>query len=151
MLENDDVSLPEAELARVLRLEVVEGLARGLAQLGGRGAGRVSVGRGHAGVEARAELGGVVGGSPRRGPGRGDEAAARDVAETGDGQNQDSGETASRQTDTQSPNSEFARIHRALHCTVGEIRVSSGQKNISSCEIFLVNINTFTDISHSHG
>ena len=56
MLEDDDVTLLEAELPGVLRLEVVECLARWLTQLGGSRAGSVSVGRRHAWVEARAEL-----------------------------------------------------------------------------------------------
>ena len=86
MLEDDDVSLPEAELAGVLGLEVVERLTGWLAQLGGGGAGRVSVGRGHARVEPRAELGGVVGRRPSRRTGRRDETATRDVAETGESQ-----------------------------------------------------------------
>ena len=41
LLEGDDVALLEAELPGVLRLEVVQSLAGGLGQLGGRGAGRV--------------------------------------------------------------------------------------------------------------
>ena len=86
MLEDDDVSLPEAELAGVLRLEVVERLTGWLAQLGWCGAGRVSVGRRHARIEPRAELGGVVGGRPSRRPSRRDETATRDVAETGESQ-----------------------------------------------------------------
>ena len=56
MLEDDDVTLLEAELSGVLRLEVVECLAWWLTQLGGSRAGSVSVGRRHAWVEARAEL-----------------------------------------------------------------------------------------------
>ena len=56
MLEDDDVTLLEAELPGVLRLEVVECLAWWLTQLGGSRAWRVSVGRRHAWVEARAEL-----------------------------------------------------------------------------------------------
>ena len=56
MLEDDDVTLLEAELPGVLRLEVVECLAWWLTQLGGSRAGSVSVGRRHAWVEARAEL-----------------------------------------------------------------------------------------------
>lgn len=56
VFESDHVSLPEAELPRVLRLEVVERLAGGRVQRGRGGAGRVAVGGGHAGVEARAEL-----------------------------------------------------------------------------------------------
>ena len=41
LLEGDDVPLLEAELPGVLRLEVVQSLAGGLGQLGGRGAGRI--------------------------------------------------------------------------------------------------------------
>ena len=48
MLEDDDVTLLEAELPGVLRLEVVERLAGRLTQLGRSRAGRVSVGRRHA-------------------------------------------------------------------------------------------------------
>ena len=76
MFESDHVSLPEAELARVLRLEVVERLTGGLVQRGGGGAGRVTAGRRHAGVEAGAELRGVLGwGTSGR-----DEVSAGDVA-----------------------------------------------------------------------
>ena len=80
MFESDHVSLPEAELACVLRLEVVEGLTGGLVQRGGSGAGRVAVGGGHAGVEARAELRGMVCGSPRRRAARRYQVPAGDVA-----------------------------------------------------------------------
>ena len=80
MLESDHVALPEAELARVLRLEVVERLTGGLVQRGGGGAGRVAAGRRHAGVEAGAELRGMVGRSPRRRASGRYQVAAGDVA-----------------------------------------------------------------------
>ena len=56
MFESDHVSLLEAQLARVLRLEVVERLTGWLVQRGRGGAGRVAVRGGHAGVKAGAEL-----------------------------------------------------------------------------------------------
>ena len=80
MFESDHVSLPEAELARVLRLEVVERLTGWLVQRGRRGAWRVAVGGGHAGVEAGAELRGVVGRSARRRASRRYQVPAGDVA-----------------------------------------------------------------------
>lgn len=80
VFESDHVSLPEAELPRVLRLEVVERLGGGLVQRGRGGAGRVAVGGGHAGVEARAELRGMVGRSPRRRTSRRYQVTAGDVA-----------------------------------------------------------------------
>ena len=80
MFESDHVSLPEAELARVLRLEVIERLAGGLVQRGRGGARRVAVGGGHAGVEARAELRGMVGRSARWRASRRYQVTAGDVA-----------------------------------------------------------------------
>merc|ERR1719410_1703759 len=82
LLEGDDVALLEAELPGVLRLEVVQSLAGGLGQLGGRGAGRIPGRRGHARVEAGAELRGPVRGrAGGRGAGAGgDEGPALHVA-----------------------------------------------------------------------
>ena len=85
LLEGDHVALLEAELARVLRLEVIERLAGWLGQLGGCGAGCVA-GRGrHTRVEARAEgrrpapMGGCAcGGGAGTG---GDQGSAWDVTE----------------------------------------------------------------------
>ena len=87
LLEGDHVALLEAELPRVLRLEVIQRLTSGLGQLGGGGAGRVAGGGRHPGVEARAEGGGPapVGGRTRgRGPRTGgNQGSAGNVAENG--------------------------------------------------------------------
>ena len=80
VFESDHVSLLEAELARVLRLEVVERLAGGRVQRGRGGAGRVAVGGGHAGVEARAELRRMMGRSAGRRTSRRYQVTAGDVA-----------------------------------------------------------------------
>ena len=52
LLESNDISLLESQLPSILRLKVIQSLGRWLGQVGGGGAGGVSVGRGHARVEA---------------------------------------------------------------------------------------------------